>query len=30
MVTKDQIVIGGETIISNPDNIKEIIEAIKK
>ena len=30
MVTKDQIVVGGETIISNPDNIKEITTSIKK
>ena len=30
MVIKDQIVVGGETIISNPDNIKEITTSIKK
>ena len=30
MVIKDQIVVGGETIISNPDNIKELTTSIKK
>ena len=30
MVVKDQIVVGGETIISNPENIKEITTSIKK
>ena len=30
MVIKDQIVVGGETIISNPDNIKELTTYINK
>ncbi len=30
LVAKDQIVVGGETIISNPDNIQEIKSAINK